>query len=90
MVHEGSDPRRAVNQLGRGDDVLHPAVLHLRQEAESGDLRVRHPAQEEDQRRSILPLMSWTVETGVNYSASIRRRDNNNNNNNEDEAPHQF
>lgn len=69
MVHEGSDPRRAVNQLGRGDDVLHPAVFHLRQEAESCDLCVRHPAQEEDQRCSVLPLVAWTVETRVNYSA---------------------
>lgn len=65
VVHERSDPRRAVNEFGCGDDILHPAVFHLRQEAESGYFCVRHTAQEEDQRCSILPLMACTVRRRV-------------------------
>lgn len=56
-IHEGFDPGRAINELRRGNNVLHPAVLHLREETESGYFCVRHSSEEENQCCSTFPLL---------------------------------
>lgn len=73
VIHERSNPRCAVNEFGCGDDVLHPAVFHLRQESESGYFCICHTAQEEDQRCSILPLMACTVKRWVSTNQYCTR-----------------
>lgn len=57
-VHEGFDPAGAIDEFGGGDDVFHPAVLHLRQEAQSSYFCISHPSEEEHQRGPILPLLT--------------------------------
>lgn len=57
-VHEGFDPSCAVYEFCGGYNVLHPAVFHLREEPESSYFCVGHPAQEEHQCCSILPLLA--------------------------------
>lgn len=64
-VHEGFDPGGAVDELGRGHDVLHPAVFHLREETESGYFCIRHSSEEENQRCSILPLLACNTSRDV-------------------------
>lgn len=60
-VHEGFDPGCAVYEFCCGYNVLHPAVFHLREETKSSYFCIGHPAQEEHQRCSILPLLACTV-----------------------------
>lgn len=57
-VHEGFDPSGAVDEFCSGYDVLHAAVFHLREETQSGYFCVRHPAEEENQRGSVFPLLA--------------------------------
>lgn len=57
-VHEGLDPARSIDELGGGDDVLRATVLHLRKEAQGGDLGVSHPSKEEHQRGPVLTLLT--------------------------------
>lgn len=57
-VHEGFDPGCTIYQFCGGYDIFHPTVLHLREETQSGYFCVGHAAEEEDQRRSVLPLLT--------------------------------
>lgn len=57
-VHEGFDPSCTVHEFCGGYNILHAAVFHLREETESGYFCVRHSAEEEHQRRPILPLLA--------------------------------
>lgn len=63
-VHEGFDPSCTIYEFCGGYNVLHPAVFHLREEAESGYLCVRHSTKEEHQRRTILPLLACNTLKG--------------------------
>lgn len=57
-IHEGFDPCGAVDEFCGGDDVLHPAVLHLGQETKSSYFCVGHASEEKHQCGSILTLLA--------------------------------
>lgn len=59
FFHQGFDPGCPVDQFCGGNDVLCASILHLGQESQRGDFRVRHPAQEEHQGHSVLTLLTW-------------------------------
>lgn len=63
-VHEGFYPSCTVYEFCGGYNILHPAVFHLREETKSGYFCVRHSAEEEHQRRPVLPLLACRAGKG--------------------------
>lgn len=57
-VHERFNPSCSVYEFRGSYDVLHPAVFHLREEAQSSYFCIRHSTEEEHQRCPIFSLLA--------------------------------